>query len=293
MKYALFLGCTIPARGRNYEISARKVAEKVGVDLVDVESFVCCGFPIKASNMDKSLVLGAYNLALAQEKGLDVCTLCSSCTSALTEIAHHLEKDEEAREKVNKSLLKVGLQYEGGVKVKHFGRILYEDVGPKEIQKYCERDLEELTLAVHYGCHYLKPSKIYGGFDSPQNPRTLDILMELTGARTVDYASKKKCCGGPILPVDEKTVFSIMQNKLDDVVRTGADAMCVACPFCAVIYDSNQKTLNSENGTTYDIPVLYFTQILGLAMGYDRKELGLNLNVVKTKNLLSEYFKAA
>ena len=290
MKYALFLGCTIPARSRNYELSARKVAERLGIELVDVEDFICCGFPVKSADEHASMVLGAYNLALARKKGLDLCTLCSSCTSALTEVVHHLSHDEGAREEVNQRLSKVGLSYEGDVKVRHFARVLYEEIGVEELKKHYQKDLADLRIAMHYGCHYLKPSEIYEHFDEVEDPATLDILVASTGAGVVDYPGKKRCCGGPVLPVDDKVAMLVAKQKLDDISRTGADAMCLVCPFCSVMYDSNQKSIESEFEASYDLPVLYLPQILGLAMGYDRKELGLNMNVVKTKKLLAPYF---
>ncbi len=291
MKYALFLGCTIPARGRNYELSARKIAQPLGIDIVDVEDFICCGFPVKTSDMDAAMLLGGYNLALAQQQGLDLCTLCSSCTSALTETAHHLSEDRTTRDLINKRLNKVGLQYEGHVKVRHFARVLFEEVGEAEIKKHIKKDLSDLKIAIHYGCHYLKPSEIYDGFDNAENPNTLDTLIALTGAEVVDYPGKNRCCGGPVLPVHEKTAMAVTKQKLDDIKTAGADAICLICPFCSVMYDGNQKSIESEFETEYNLPVLYLPQLLGLAMGYDRKELGLNMNVVKTKNLLAGYFE--
>ena len=285
MKYALFLGCTIPARSRNYELSARRVAQKLGIELVDVPEFICCGFPIKSADQKSSLLLAAYNLSLAQERGLNVCALCSSCTSALTEAAHHLSEDSDMRDEVNEGLSRVGRSYEGGVKVRHFARILYEEVGPEQIRRHLNRDLSNLGIAIHYGCHYLKPSEIYDNFDEVEDPQTLDTLVALTGARVVDYRNKKSCCGGPVLPVDDKTALLVAKQKLDCVADAGADALCLVCPFCSVMYDSNQKSIESEYDTTYNLPVLYLPQVLGLAMGFDRKELGLNMNVVKTKHL--------
>lgn len=291
IKYALFLGCTIPARSRNYEISARKVADTLGIELVDVEDFICCGFPVKSGDEHSSTVLGAYNLALAQKQGLDLCTLCSSCTSALTEVAHHLSHHADAREEVNKILSKVGLAYDGGTRVRHFARVIYEEVGVEELKKHFQKDLGDLRFAMHYGCHYLKPSEIYDHFDEVEEPHTLDTLVASTGAGVVDYPGKKRCCGGPVLPVDDKIAMSVAKQKLDDIAKAGADAMCLVCPFCSVMYDSNQKSIESEYEASYNLPVLYLPQILGLAMGYDRKQLGLNMNVVKTKKLLSNYFE--
>ncbi len=291
MKYALFLGCTIPARSRNYELSSRKVADRLGLEFVDLEGFICCGFPVRSANLHASMLLGAYNLALAQKRDLDICTLCSSCTSALTETAHRLDHDEAAREGVNRELERLGLQYEGGTRIRHFARVLYEEVGKPEIEKRLRVSLDGLRVAAHYGCHYLKPSEIYDGFDDPENPRTLDELVALTGAEPVDYKDKKRCCGGPVLPVDERTSLSVAREKLEDVKASGADAMTLVCPFCAVMYDSNQKGIANEFESDFDLPVLYLPQILGLAMGFDRKQLGLNMNVVKTKTLLARFFE--
>ncbi len=291
MKFALFLGCTIPARSRNYELSSRKVAQRLGLELVDLEAFICCGFPVRSANLQSSTLLGAYNLALAQKQGLDICTLCSSCTSALTETAHHLDNDKAALEAVNRDLDRVGLRYDGGTRVRHLARVLYEQVGKDEILRHIKKPLDGLRVAAHYGCHYLKPSEIYEGFEDPENPRTLDELTALTGAIPVEYKDKKRCCGGPILPVDEKTSLSVAKEKLDDIKAAGADAISLVCPFCAVMYDSNQKGISSEFKTEYDLPVLYLSQILGIAMGFDRKELGLNMNVVKTKDLLARFFE--
>jgi heterodisulfide reductase subunit B len=289
MKYALFLGCTIPARSRNYELSARKVADKLGIELIDLDNFICCGFPIKSADHKSSLILGAYNLVLAKEKNLDLCTLCSSCTSALAEVEHQLAADEETRNEVNETLSRVGLRYDGRVKVRHFARILYEEIGPEKIKSHLSNSFDDLRIAVHYGCHYLKPSEVFDHFEEVEDPQTLDALVALTGASVIDYAGKKRCCGGPILPVDENTALSVAKEKLDDIADAGADAMCLVCPFCSVMYDSNQKSIESEFDASYKLPVLYLPQLLGLAMGLDRKELGLNLNVVKTKELFSNY----
>jgi heterodisulfide reductase subunit B len=285
MKYALFLGCTIPARGRNYELSARKVAEKLGIELIDFDGFMCCGFPIKSSDLDAAMVFSAYNLSLAQNSNLDVCTLCSSCTSALTEGAHHLSENEAETQRVNTILEKLDLQYGGKTRVRHFARILFEEVGLDKIKENLERELNDLKIAIHYGCHYLKPSNVFDNFDKVEDPQTIHSLVSLTGATVVNYLQKERCCGGPILPVDEHTALSVAKEKLDNIVSAGANAICLVCPFCSVMYDSNQKGIESEFGTTYNLPVLYLPQILGLAMGFSRKELGLNLNVVKTKAL--------
>jgi len=292
MKYAFYLGCTIPARSRNYEMSARLVAEKLGLELVDIEKFLCCGFPVKTSDLQAAEVMGAYNLALAEAQGLDIVALCSSCTSALTELAHHLKHHAEARERVNQELAKVGLKFEGNVRVRHFARILHEDFGPEQLKAHFVKDLSPLKVGLHYGCHFLKPSEVYENFDEVEDPQTMDELVSLTGAQVVDYPFRKRCCGGPLLPVDAKLAMSISQQKLEDLSAAGANSICLVCPFCSVMYDDNQKSIEAEYGRTYNLPVLYLTQILGMAMGMGQKELGLNMNVVKTKGLVAQFYES-
>jgi heterodisulfide reductase subunit B len=283
--YALFLGCTVPARARNYELSARIMAAKVGLELVDEPNFVCCGFPLKAMDHKASLLLTGRNLSYAEERGLDIISLCSSCTSALAEDARLLSTDAELRREINQELKKVGRQYRGSVTVKHFARVLWEEVGLERLKEAMALDLNMLKVAVHYGCHYLKPSKIHEGFEEVENPATLDRMVEITGAATLEYRGKKKCCGGPVVASDEGTALKVTRGKLDAIRQAGADLICLVCPFCAVMFDSNQKGIGERFGTDYDIPVLYLPQLLGLGMGLSRKQLGLNLNVVKTKEL--------
>ncbi|MFC1883239.1 CoB--CoM heterodisulfide reductase iron-sulfur subunit B family protein [Thermodesulfobacteriota bacterium] len=285
MKYSLFLGCTIPARSRNYELSSRAVAEKLGLNLVDIPGFACCGFPMKASKQDAAKLLAARNLAMAEELDMGICTLCSACTSMLAEVSFHLEHDPKQRDEVNRKLAKIGRKYNGNVKVTHFSRVLLEDIGPDKISDSVEVDLKGMRVAVHYGCHYLKPSNIYPEAENPEIPSSLDLLLEAAGVESVAYERKMDCCGGAVLVGDEKTALTLAREKLSHVRTAGADAMCVVCPFCSVMYDDNQKSIESQFEEEYGIPVLFLPQIIGLAMGLGRKELGLNMNVVKTKKL--------
>lgn len=288
MKYALFLGCTIPVRGQNYEMSAREVAKKLGINLVDLEDFSCCGFPVKSSSAETSLVLAARNLALAAEEGLDICTLCNACTSVLTEANKELSENKKLRDKINKELKKVGKEFKPGVKIKHFSRILYEDIGLDKIKEKIKEDLSPLSLSIHYGCHYLRPKELYDGFDDAENPITLDKLVEITGAKVVDYKNKLECCGGAILGVEEDIALSMAKQKLDNVTANKVDALITICPFCSIMYEDNQRKIESKFDVKYELPVLYYPQILGLAFGVDQKQLGFRLNKVKADALLQK-----
>jgi heterodisulfide reductase subunit B len=284
--YALYLGCTVPVRGMNYEMAARKVAERLGIELVDVDGFSCCGFPAKPLDWKAGLLMAVRNLALAEEQGLDVLTLCSACTGTLTDADRRLREDAGLHAWVNERLAGMGRTYTGTARVRHFARMLYQEVGVETLRASITVNLADFGFAQHYGCHYLKPSHLYGGFDDPENPKSLARLIEATGARVVPYEDEGQCCGGGILGFDEETALSVTKQKLDHVAAVGADAMVLICPFCAVMYEANQRRVESLFEVSYKLPVLYYPQILGLAMGFSPEEMGFKLNRVKPRKLL-------
>ncbi|UCF58581.1 MAG: CoB--CoM heterodisulfide reductase iron-sulfur subunit B family protein [Candidatus Bathyarchaeota archaeon] len=288
MKYAFFPGCLAPVMSRQFELSTRKVAKKLGLELIDMKNFACCGFPIKSVDQETTLLLAARNLSVAEGLGLDICTICTGCASTLAEANKELMHNDGLREKVNEKLQKIGRTYKGNVKVKHFVRILYEDVGPEKIKGQVKKSLEGLKLASHYGCHYLKPSDVFDKFEDPEFPRSLDELVSALGAETLEYEEKMQCCGGVILDVDDKIALAMAQKKLDHVSAMGADAMVLMCPLCGSMYDRNQRVMERRFNVAYDLPVLFYPQVLGLALGIDPKGLGLDLNRVKTSDLLSK-----
>ncbi len=283
MDYALFLGCTVPARSLGYDISVRKVAEDLDINLVDVGGFSCCGFPTAFIHRDTSFALAALNLCLAEEKGLDIITLCNSCTAYLTKVNMTLKNDKEMLEKVNEILKTSDLEFKGTIDIKHISRLLYEDVGTVKIEKMVKRSLDGFKIAPIYGCHYLKPSSIYDRFDDPEMPVSLDNIIKATGATSLDFPEKILCCGGAILAIDENASMGMTHIVLDSVKSLEADAMATICPFCHLMYDEYQATIGNKYGKEYDIPSLFFTQLLGLAFGHEPKELGLKLNAVNTK----------
>jgi len=288
MEHVLFLGCTVPVRALNYELSARKVAEALGITFQELD-FSCCGFTLKSVSGEAAELIAARNLSIAGEKGLDICTLCSACTSFLTEVNERIKNDKSFRDHINSKLKEMGRQYDGNVKVKHFARILYEDIGLEELKKKVKKKLN-LKLAVHYGCHYLKPSE-YINFDDPERPTSLDQLIEVTGAESLDYEKKNLCCGGGILGIDEDIALTMSGEKLDAIKAAGADAIVLVCPFCDIMYDINQKKIGTKFDKDYGIPVLYYPQLLGLALGIKPDDLGLAMNRVSTKDLIEKIKK--
>ena len=293
-QYILYLGCTVPVRALNYEISARKVAQRLGVQLEDIPEFSCCGYPVKSLHHDAYLLMAARNLALAEKKGLPVCTLCSSCCGSLAEANHELQEDEKLRSRINEDLSRwLGMRYEGGVRVTHFTRVLQQEVGSKKISEQIQADLSSLRVAPHYGCHYTKPSTIHHRAEDPENPRSLDELIEATGAHSVNYEDKLQCCGGGVLAIDEQVSLAMAQRKLDHVRAQQADAIVLICPFCNVMYESNQRKIEKVFQKEYKLPILFYPQLLGLALGMAPEELGLNMNRIKPNELLKKVNRRA
>jgi heterodisulfide reductase subunit B len=235
------------------------------------------------------MCLAARNLSVAEAAGIpNIATLCSACTATLTECSKELDHNPEIKDQVNEKLAAVNTEYNGDVTVKHFARILYEDIGLDRLKSEVKRDLTGLRVASHYGCHYLKPSEIYEGFDDHEFPRTLDELVDVTGATPVDYQDKMRCCGGSVLAIDEEICLGIANEKLDDIKAAGADCMTLVCPFCSIMYDDNQRKIESTFDVSYNLPVLFYPQLLGLAMGFEPREIGLNMNRVKPNELIAQ-----
>ena len=183
----------------------------------------------------------------------------------------------------------MGHAYRGTVRVRHYARVLYEEVGIERLREAIKISLDDFAFAAHYGCHYLKPSHLYDGFDDPENPQSLDRLIEATGAHVVDYEDEDQCCGGGILGFDEKTALLVAKQKLDHVTAAEADAMVLICPFCAIMYEANQRRVEKLYEATYRLPVLYYPQILGLAMGFSVEEMGFKLNRVKPLKIVKAF----
>ncbi len=279
-KYALFLGCTVPVRAQHYELSARNVAKELGIELVDMPGASCCGFPLKAVDAETSLLIAARNVALASQMKLDVVTLCNSCTAMLSDAQVQLNNKEFHNE-----FKRVGFSYPQEVKVRHFVRMLYEDIGIKNIKKYVKTSLNSLKIMPHYGCHYMRPSSLYG-FDNTEVPHTLDELVRVTGAESLQYADKKMCCGGSVLGIDEDLAITMSNHKLTVAKELNADAIVSICPFCTVMYEDNQRKAETKFNRQYGIPVLYYPQLLGLSFGLDGNAVGLRFNRIKPDALL-------
>ncbi len=281
MRYAFFVGCTTLSRLPGYEKSARKVAENLGIELLDMPGSGCCGTTyLETLDHKTGLAVAARNIAIAEEMGLDIVTICNGCTEVLTKANRELKENPALRAEVNEALAEAGKEYKGTVEVKHYVRMLKEDVGLDAIREKMEKSFRGLRVASHYGCHMLKPREILMS-DDPENPTVLDDLVATTGAEPIDYPNKLECCAGPVMGVRENVTWSVGLDKVKTVKQYG-DALVTACPFCYLTYERCQL-MQEENP---NLPVLHIPQLLGLALGLDEDELGIGHNKVPSTGVL-------
>jgi len=280
VKYAFFAGCTTLARLSGYELSSRKVAERLGVELVEMPGSSCCGTTyLETLDHKTALAVAARNICIAEELGLDIVTVCNGCTEVLTKANKELKEDTELRDEVNGVLASVGKQFRGSVEVKHFVRMLKEDIGLDKIKAEVAHHFRNLKVGAHYGCHLLKPSDVML-FDDPEAPTTLDELIDVTGAKSVAYPDKLECCTGPVMGIREDVTWAVGMEKVE-TVKKYADVMVTACPFCYLTYERCQ--LMAEESP--NVPVVHYPQLLGLALGIDYEELGLEINKIDASKL--------
>ncbi|NWG10968.1 CoB--CoM heterodisulfide reductase iron-sulfur subunit B family protein [Candidatus Bathyarchaeota archaeon] len=286
-KYLMFLGCAIPYRVSAFEISARKVMQKLGVELVEMPEFNCCGLPLDPVSHEMMLILAARNLALAEQKGLNILTLCPGCAGTLKKVNKMLKEDKALREDINSHLKEAGLEFKGTIEAKHIMQALIEDIGLEKIKNAVVKPLTAFKVAEHNGCHILRP-KEYIGFDDPEDPKTLKTLIEATGATCLDYMDETECCGAPSVGISDKIALQLARDKLNHVKMVGAQALVTICPFCHIMYDTNELRIEKMFNETYGIPILHYTQLLGLAMGILPEELAFNELRVDASKILKE-----
>lgn len=284
MKFAFFLGCTIPARLNQYESSSRAILARLGVGLVDIREFNCCGYPLRNISFETFVLLSARNLALAEKERLNVMTPCKCCYGSLKKADHLMKEDATLRKEINTTLKREGLKYKGDVEVRHLLSVLYHEVGLESIKEKIKRTFVGLKIATHYGCHVLRPSQVVQ-FDDPLAPSIFDQLVEVTGAESIDWATKLECCGAPAWGINDDLSMDLTEKKLRDGSRSGANYLCTACPYCHIQFDTVQKKILSERGENHRLPSILYPQLLGLSLGVDRKTLGLEMNQVPIEGI--------
>jgi len=286
MKFTLFVGCNIPARVQQYEIAARAVADRLGIELVDNPEYKCCGYPTQNTDSSTSLMMAARNLALAEQQGLDMMVLCKCCFGSLKKAAHQIMENDALHEEINDFLEEEDLSFSGTLQIKHFLSVCYHDIGIKAIKEKVVSPFEKLNIATHYGCHALRPSNVTQ-FDDPVRPVIFDELVKVTGAKSVDWPLKLDCCGAPLMGINDELSMDLSTKKLTDSKNAGADFLCVACPYCQMQFDQVQEIMTTQGKINGQLSSMVYPQLLGTAMGIPAQSLGIDMNRIDISNIES------
>ena len=287
MRYAYYPGCSLEATGRPYEESVAAVAKALGIELVELEDWNCCGATAYMSiNEVLSFSLSARNLCQAKKVGDTLITACSACYTNLRKTETYLAEFPEIKGKVDKALAEAGLRYDGGVATKHFLQTVVEDVGLDRIATFVKRPLSGLRVAPYYGCQIARP---YGIEDDADNPTMMDKLITALGATPTYYPMKTVCCGGSLMGIRKEVALRLCRNILMCAQQYDAQCVLVTCPLCQMNLDAFQSSINKTYGTNFNLPIMYFTQLMGMAFGLDSKGLGLNDCIVPATGVTAKY----
>jgi heterodisulfide reductase subunit B len=282
-RFAFFPGCLIPARHPAMEFAIRYTLPKLGIEIVDLEGASCCPDPIYFKSKDKIswLSVAARNLTLAEDLGLDVFTNCSGCTATLSE-AYHLLRDEALRARINRRLMRIGREYKGTSRVRHIATVVRDEAGYDAVRDSVVRPLEGLRVAIHYGCHLLKPSRIMQ-VDDPNNPTVMENLVAALGATPVRHRNWYLCCG-KACQTDE-IPLNMMRDLLGTVNEKQAEILCMICPTCFGQFDHGQMKVSKRFGEDFHTPPVYYFQLLAFAQGVPYDKLGFERHRFKPECL--------
>lgn len=284
-QYAYYPGCSMESLAKGYDISSREVARALGLELKEIEDWNCCGatayFPV-----DELLAytLVARNLAIAEKTGLtDFVAPCSACFKNAYFTNAYLKQDPDLADHINFALDEDNLHVSGTLKVRHLIEVFIEDVGLEQIKSRTTHPLTGLRVAPNYGCQLIRPRK---GKENVENPRFFEDLLSAIGAEPIEYATKTRCCGSSLIITNRRAALEMVRILLDDAIDSGAQVIATTCPMCHVNLEVYQSQVNQEFGTNLSIPVIYFTQLMGVALGLKTKQLVIdNAIVAKTPML--------
>ncbi|QFR49222.1 heterodisulfide reductase subunit B [Sulfurimonas lithotrophica] len=286
LKYALFTGCTAKQSTPEQMMSTMAVADKLGIELIELTEASCCG----ASHLQDyddflSLVLNARNIAYAEKHGLTMVTICNTCQLNTAMTKHRLDSNPKLKAEVNEKLAEVGLEYKGTSEVTHFLYAIIDDIGLDKIAQMVKTPLSQFNIAPFYGCHNIRPSELqnqtHKTAESAYNPTSLDDLIIACGGQNVDYNEKNKCCGFHVELQAPKTAATLTGNAIAGAMDNNADWMVTPCPLCHLKLDTQTHHASEAIGREVELPVLHMQQMVGLALGCSAEELGLKHHVAK------------
>jgi heterodisulfide reductase subunit B len=278
VKYAYYPGCSLEKTQRGYDESVREVFRTLDQEIVEIEDWNCCGATVYMSVKETvSLAISSRNLALAEQMGLQVMAPCSSCFTVLSKTNKILNEIPALHSDVNEALAEAGLNYSGKTKVRHPLDILMNDIGMEAMLKKMKRNLNGLKIAPYYGCQIVRPDKT---FDDKENPILMDRLFRKCGAEVVYFPMKVRCCGGMLMTTFEDTALKLNKELLECAVANEADVIITTCPLCHFNLEAYQNKINEVYNTKFSVPILYFTQLLGIVFGLQQKAIGLDSSFI-------------
>jgi succinate dehydrogenase / fumarate reductase, cytochrome b subunit len=286
VRVAYWPGCV--SRGFTPELhgSMALVADRLGIELVELDRANCCGAGVIAEhNPELADSLNARTFAMAQKTGLAMMNICSTCQGAQSECQERLDADSAYRAHINEVLAAEGLEYTGGITNKNFLWLLVEDYGLDRLQGLVKRPLAGLRVGPFYGCYVLRPTSRLGYDEYPERDLYLERLIEAVGGEAVDYEGARKCCGFPVITMNRETSLTQAGRHIGDAIDEGADALVTPCPLCHLNLDLQQPDAAQIVGRDLGLPVLHLPQLVGLALGFEPKELGMGKHVVRTADV--------
>jgi succinate dehydrogenase / fumarate reductase cytochrome b subunit len=286
MKYAYYPGCVAKSSAHELYNSTAAVAEKLGIELEELTAASCCGAGvINEGDPFLSLTLNARTFAMAEDMGLDILTICSTCQGVMSQVKWQLDTDMKLQARANEALAKVQLEYKCKVKIKHLLWALIEDYGLSKLEQHIVKPLKGLKIAPFYGCYLLRPAEALQ-FEDHNKPTSLEQLITLLGAEPIHYEGETKCCGFPILFVQRETAFEMAGTYLNNAKQNSADFMVTPCPLCHISLDTYQAKSSRKVKAGIDLPVMHLPQMIGLALGIKPEKLGFSKHMISMEKVL-------
>jgi succinate dehydrogenase / fumarate reductase cytochrome b subunit len=293
LRYAWWTGCVAKGACPELYVSMKKVAERLGIELIELEDGNCTGAGV-IGERDEFLqdVINSRNFALAEQLGAPMMNVCSTCQGVQSGVMYRIQTFEGYLEKINEQLEPEGLHFSGELTVKNFMWVLVEDLGLDKLKAAVTKPLSGLRFGPFYGCYIIRPSKVlFENGEYAGRSQYLEQIIEAVGAEPVDYTGKTKCCGFPIVTMNKKNSLNMAGTHILEAKELGADALVTPCPLCHLNLDAQQPAAAAQKGVKLDFPILHLPQMVGLALGFSADELRLDRHVVSTKpvqRILSE-----
>lgn len=281
LRFAYYPGCVSRGACPELSVAMEKVAGRLEFELVELREAACTGAGVlQERNLELADTLNARTFAMAERLGLPILTICSTCQGVFSAALYRLNRDGAWRAKINANLADQGYNYQGTARAVHLLWVLVEDIGLDRLRRLVVRPLRGLKIASFYGCYILRPSWVVGTDERPERLKYLEWVIAALGAEPVEFPGEYKCCGFPILTMNRRNSLMMAGTHVTDARRRGADLMVTPCPLCHLNLDAYQPEAVKYRDPTVRLPVLHLPQLLGLALGFDPKELRLHRHVV-------------